>query len=116
MVKTNRVDAKRFKYLRYWWLADSEIDPAWATEEYFCVFYDDLGRYIFVERYGADHRLISQSRFVWEGSKLVRTEAYGPGGEMEYYNVYRYDPRENLLGVEHYSPDGVLLRIETEGM
>jgi len=116
MVKTHRVDAKRSKYLRYWWLADSEIDPARVTEDYFCVFYDDRGRYVLVEHYDAAHQFISQSKFVWEGNKLVRTEAYGPGGEMEYYNVYRYDLQGNLLGVEHYSPEGVLLRVETEGM
>lgn len=103
-------------YLRYWWRADSEIDPTRATEDYFRVFYDRWRRCILVERYNADHRLISVSKFVWKRNKLIRTEAYDPAGKMLFYNVYRYGLLGNVVGVEHYSPEGQLLRVETEGV
>ena len=106
----------RVKYLRYWWLAESEVDPDQVTEEYFRVVYDNKGRYVLVERYSSDHRLIEKCKYFWKRNKLVRTEAYGPNGTMEYYNIYRYGLLGNVRGIERYSPDGKLLRFETEGV
>ncbi len=101
---------EKVKYLNYWWLKDSEIDPATATEEYFRVTYDTKGRYILVERLDVRHRLLSSTRFIWRNRRLNRVESYDASGKMQRYRVYRYGIFGMLLGTDEYSPDGELLR------
>lgn len=104
------------KYLRYWWEPNSEVDPQKSVDEYFHVHYDMWRRPVLVERYGPERGLISSSKFTWKWNKLTRSESYDPEGKMKFYNIYRYGRLGNLLRVEHYSPDGHLLRFEEEGI
>lgn len=106
------MEAISYKYLNYWWIPDSEIDPSQANEDYFKVFYDDHDRYIIVERYDVDHHLKTHDRFFWDGSTLAKVEVYEPNGSMLKYIIYRYGRNGESTGRDHYSPEGELLLSE----
>lgn len=102
------------KFLNYWWIPDSVIDPNTATADYFKVTYDDLQRYIVVERYDAHNQLLSHDRFFWKENRLIRVDVYHPNGEMKKYILYQYGDEGQLLYRNHYSMDGKLLIHEPE--
>ncbi|MCL4304237.1 MAG: hypothetical protein KJ077_51615 [Anaerolineae bacterium] len=97
------------KFLNYWWIADSEIDPLEVNEDYFKVYYDDQGRYKVVERYDKSHQLQSHDKFFWEGSFLTKVEVYTLNGELSKYIAYHYRKNGDLKERIHYSPTGKLL-------
>lgn len=102
------------KFLSYWWLPDSEIDPLSAIDDYFKVIYDDKGRHIVVDRYDRQHNLLSHDRFLWENDVLSKVEAYDIDGSLMKYILYRYDQRGRVIARDHFSPDGRLILHEAQ--
>lgn len=104
------------KYLRYWWRSDSEIEPSKVAGPYYRVHYDWLGRYIIVEEFTPEHRLVSRTDFKWRLNRVSRTVTYAPSGEVQFTQVYHYGWLGNLQGVEKFSPEGKSLGVESRDL
>ena len=101
------------KFLNYWWDSDSEIDPTKTKDDYFKVSYDGDENYIVVERYNRHHHLQSHDEFFWRDCTLIKVEQYNPLLNIEKRIVYKYGTNGELLGREHFSPDGTWLMFES---
>ncbi len=106
------MSAETVKFLKYWWQPDSIIDPAQAAADYFRVTYDDQDRYRWVERYNAEHQLLTRDHFFWDGTRVSKVELYDPQDQLQKYIEYVYDRKGQPKGRNHYSPEGKLLRRE----
>ena len=102
------------RYLRYWWIKKSQIDPAKFLGKYYHVFYDRWGRYIWIEEYDESHSLIHVFKFVWKTIFLTRTVSYSTNGEMIHYTLHQRNWCGMLLKMERYFPDGTISPIYIE--
>lgn len=100
-------------YLKYWWDANSIIDTNKYMESYYLVSHDIKNRPSIVICYNSHNVVEWISKIHWKNRRMIRTERYNPEGTLQYYNIYRYNWYGKLLGFEHYSPIGRLLRFES---
>lgn len=93
-------------YLRYWWDRSSEVDPAEAAEPHYRVVDNRRRRPQIVQRFDADHKLLSTARVRYRLGRVVRVDLYDGGARLRGYAVCRYTWRGQVRRVETFDAAG----------
>jgi hypothetical protein len=96
----------RSEYLQDCLDPNSKINPQEFAGLYYRVVYDFFGRHVLIEAYSETHELTRSYRFIRKGRNIVRSEAFSPDGQLEYYTIYHHNFFGWPLSTERHFPDG----------